>query len=75
MRYIYRSHRAHQTDLATGKQWLADLLQQLEAQGVLDDQRYANHQVESLIARGVSPRQIFLKLQHKGVDKAQINWL
>lgn len=72
MRHAYRSHRAHQTDLAMAKQWVGDLLQKLEAQGVLDDQRYANHHVESLIARGVSPRQIFLKLQQKGVDKAHI---
>lgn len=51
---------------------LETLIAELIELGLLNDSLYALGMVRSLIRRGDSPKQVFMKLQRKGLDKPDI---
>jgi len=65
---VERSARFHGTGREEGERDVGALIARFEANGLLDDKRYAENLASSLHRRGASARAISAKLAQKGVD-------
>lgn len=68
MRRVIRSAQFHDLDSEEASGWVDRLVEQLAASGLVDDRLYAEGRMRALFRRGVSPKGISQRLQHKGVD-------
>lgn len=72
MRRVHKAATHFDEDPAQGADWVEAELDALEAQNLLNDNRYANMKALALHRRGASARMIEAKLRVKGVPSAAI---
>lgn len=71
-RRVERAIAAHGGDREEAETWIREILDDLEAAGLLDDAKLARDRARRLNERGVSSRAIRSRLTHKGLESAVI---
>ena len=73
MRRVYRSSRAHDTNVDEGAEWVEEVIVKMHGLGYINDRAYAENRARSLVARGTSRRGVAAKLREKGVGGDDID--
>jgi regulatory protein len=69
LRRVSKSVYYHDTDPQEGAGFVEDIIKRFQDSGLLDDNIYAEGQVQSLFRRGLSRRAIYNRLMEKGVGQ------
>jgi regulatory protein len=69
---VRRSAEIHGTDAAAGAAFVKELVQRLQASGILDDSRYAEGKAQSLRRKGGSARAIRAALAARGLARETV---
>ena len=72
MKRIYRSVQKGEIDEPAGRQMVEELLDRLEAAGLLNDAAYTDSKVRMLLRRGNSRAQATAKLATKGISAEKV---
>ncbi len=72
MKRIFRSVQKGEIDEASGRAMVEELLDRLEAQGLLNDAAYTDSKVRMLLRRGNSRAQATAKLAAKGITSEKV---